>query len=98
MDQECPRILNLTTTNFRGKLKGIHEPLDKMQVLGYLNFPGVPTDAEIEEKAYALARYCDRETYREALISGPNFLIEPLVRHLREHGIKPKFLQTIRQS
>jgi hypothetical protein len=101
------RIINLTqhAATPEQVAAGVVEPLDKQAVARLLTFDSLPTRAEIEARAEALATLAVGESQRDAsgdwpevLIGGAPFFMAPLERALLAARLQAVHAFSLRQS
>jgi predicted Rossmann-fold nucleotide-binding protein len=76
------RVLNLTqhTASREQVAAGVYEPRDRAAVQRLLTFDTLPTTAEVEARAQALAELVSAEQASVVMIGGAPFLMGPLER------------------
>lgn len=92
-------ILNLTqhVATDDQKALGVIEPADKKQVQGLLTFTALPTPAEMNERANALANIAQQADATSAMVGGAGYFMPYLERALLAQGITPLHAFTVRE-
>jgi hypothetical protein len=85
-------MLNLTQHNATPEqvAEGVVNPSAGLQV-ALLTFEGLPSAAEVQARAEALAEVASAEGATSAMIGGAPYLMGPLVAALKAKGISPYF-------
>ena len=93
-------ILNLTQHSATPDqaAAGVVEPAEKAAVQALLTLEEMPTAAEIEGRATALARIAAFDRPEAAMIGGAPYFMAPLERALKAEGIKVLYAFSRRES
>jgi len=93
-------MLNLTQHNSTPDQTGVVEPTSeqKVRIQELLTFEELPTAADMESRAYELARIVSGSGEDTAMIGGAPYFMSTLERVLMEHGITPLYAFSKRES
>lgn len=93
-------IINLTQHDStpEQRLGGVVEPSDKQLIRDLLTFNSIPSKEEMAEKASKLADVAVNEKAEAAMIGGAPYFMSALEMALKEHGVKPMYAFSVRES
>ena len=94
------QILNLTqhVATVDQASEGVVEPANKGNIQKLLTFDVMPSMAEVEDRASALAEVARASGCEGAMVGGAPYLMAPLVEALKGVGVKPLFTFSVRES